>query len=65
MMKRNIWCKAAASSNEGQCVEVKMTDDAVLVRDTKDEGQGPIHTYTYAEWIAFLDGVSKGEFDLS
>jgi hypothetical protein len=64
-MQRGVWLKATASDNGSQCVEVKMTDDAVLVRDTKDEGQGPIHTYTYPEWVAFLDGVSKGEFDIA
>jgi hypothetical protein len=62
-MRLNVWVKATASNGDG-CVEVKMTDTAVLVRDTKDDGAGPIHTYTYAEWAAFLDGVSKGEFDL-
>jgi hypothetical protein len=35
-MQRGVWRKAAASTNGGQCVEVKMTDDAVLVRDTED-----------------------------
>lgn len=63
-MDRNVWRKASASNNNGSCVEVMATDRDVLVRDTKDNGSGPIHTYTFAEWAAFLDGVKKGEFDL-
>jgi hypothetical protein len=63
-MDRNIWRKASASSNGTQCVEVMMTDETVMVRDTKDHGNGPIHTYAHAEWAAFLDGARKGEFDL-
>lgn len=64
-MERNVWRKAAASaSNGGGCVEVMITGSAVKVRDTKDEGAGPVHVYTHAEWSAFLDGAKKGEFDL-
>ena len=64
-MERNVWRKAAASGgNGGGCVEVMITGSAVKVRDTKDEGTGPVHVYTHAEWSAFLDGAKKGEFDL-
>lgn len=64
-MERNVWRKATASgANNGQCVEVMMTGNAVKVRDTKDGGSGPVHVYSHAEWSAFLDGVKKGEFDL-
>lgn len=64
-MERNVWRKAAASaSNGGGCVEVMITGSAVKVRDTKDEGTGPVHVYTHTEWSAFLDGAKKGEFDL-
>jgi hypothetical protein len=62
-----VWTKAKASGdNGGSCVEVmRRADDSVLVRDTKDHGSGPVLTFTHAEWSAFLDGVGKGEFDLS
>ena len=64
-MKRHVWFKASASNNGGGgCVEVKITDTDVKVRDTKQEGQGPVHTFTHAEWAAFLDGAKAGEFDL-
>jgi hypothetical protein len=63
-MERNVWRKSSASNNNGSCVEVMIKDTAVLVRDTKDNGAGFVHTYTHAEWLAFLDGARKGEFDL-
>ncbi|MET8863409.1 DUF397 domain-containing protein [Nonomuraea sp. NPDC004580] len=62
-----VWTKAKASGgNGGSCVEVmRGADDSVLVRDTKDHGKGPVLTFRRDEWRAFLDGASKGEFDLS
>lgn len=65
-MKRNEWHKASASNNGGSCVEVMETDDdAFLLRDTKDNGTGPVLRFTRAEWRAFLAGVSAGEFNPS
>ena len=58
------WIKARASADQGSCVEVReLPDGSRQVRDTKDHGQGPILTFTRAEWLAFLDGARKGEFD--
>ena len=58
------WIKARASADQGSCVEVReLPDGSRQVRDTKDRGQGPILTFTRAEWLAFLDGARKGEFD--
>jgi hypothetical protein len=56
------WRKATASG-EGGCVEINITDQTVLVRDSKNRG-GPILRYTATEWAAFLHGVKNGEFDL-
>ncbi len=36
----------------------------VAVRDSKDR-QGPVLTFTPAEWRAFVVGVRSGEFDLA
>ena len=63
-MERNKWITATKSNGSGNCVEVRLTDDTVEVRDSKQDGQGPIQIYTYAEWDAFIDGAKKGEFDL-
>jgi hypothetical protein len=59
------WRKASYSaSNGGGCVEVADHDGMILVRDTKDNGQGTVHRFTRAEWEAFTAGVQAGEFDL-
>jgi hypothetical protein len=59
------WRKSSYSGNGGECVEVgQAVDGMVLVRDTKDHGDGSVHRYTPAEWRAFLAGVRNGEFDL-
>lgn len=47
------WRKSTYSG-QGNCVEVADKDDAVLVRDTKTHGAGPIQRYTASQWRAFL-----------
>ena len=54
------WHKSAASGS-GNCVEVAATRERVLVRDTKDRN-GPVLSFTAAEWSAFLAGVADGAF---
>jgi hypothetical protein len=56
------WIKASASNEQGSCVEVRAAADAIEVRDTKDRS-GPVLRFTRAEFAAWLDGASKGEFD--
>ena len=46
------------------CVAVKFTDESVFVRDTKDPEKITL-TFNHSEWKAFIDGVKKGEFDLT
>jgi len=60
------WRTASFSGNGGgNCVEVGQgADGAILVRDTKDDTNGPVHRYTADEWRAFLAGVRAGEFDV-
>ncbi|GAA3678721.1 hypothetical protein GCM10022224_048630 [Nonomuraea antimicrobica] len=62
-----VWTKAKASGgNGGSCVEVmRRPDDSVLLRDTKDEGKGPVLAFEPDEWLAFLEGARGGEFNLS
>ncbi|WP_090945025.1 DUF397 domain-containing protein [Nonomuraea jiangxiensis] len=66
-MPVGVWMKAQASGdNGGSCVEVmRLHDDSVHVRDSKARGKGPVLQFRPDEWRAFLDGASKGEFDLS
>jgi hypothetical protein len=58
------WRKSTMSSAGDNCVEVAFaTDGHVGVRDSKEQGLGPVLEFTPSEWDAFLDGVEKGEFD--
>jgi hypothetical protein len=54
------WRKASASGLAG-CVELTR-QTRILIRDSKHP-DGPVLEYTREEWIAFLDGAKKGEFD--
>jgi hypothetical protein len=57
--------KSSYSNSWGNCVEVApAADGGVSVRDSKDQGGGPVLHFTGPEWEAFLAGVRGGEFDL-
>ena len=58
------WRKSTLSTTNG-CVEVAVVGDRIAVRDSKDQGRGPVLEFTAFEWDAFLGGVRGGEFDLS
>jgi hypothetical protein len=52
------WRKSTYSSNGGiQCVEAAHAPGAVLVRDTKDDGHGPVLRATPADWARFTSAV--------
>jgi hypothetical protein len=56
--------KKSTRSGAGACVEARIEDGNVQIRDTKDNGAGPILSFTGDEWSAFLGGAKAGEFDL-
>lgn len=50
----NSWFKSSHSSNEGgECVEVFVAEQSVLVRDSKDTTGSPI-ALTPAAWTCFV-----------
>lgn len=57
------WRKSSLSGDGDGCVEVAHRGDEILVRDTKQHGNGPVLAFTRREWEAFLGGVRLGEFD--
>jgi hypothetical protein len=59
------WRKSSYSGGEGgNCVEVAdLPDGGRAVRDTKEQGRGPVLLFTAGEWAAFTAGVRAGEFD--
>ena len=55
------WRKASFSSNGGaNCVEAAHVPGAVLIRDTKDYGHGPVLRVTPADWRRFTAGLRTG-----
>jgi hypothetical protein len=50
-------------SNSGSCVEVRLRQGRIQVRDSKDP-HGGVLQYTPDEWQAFIAGAKDGEFDL-
>lgn len=45
----------------GNCIEVAKVGGQYLIRDSKNPDMAP-HSFTEAEWVAFVDGVKSGEF---
>ncbi|WP_433515933.1 DUF397 domain-containing protein [Nonomuraea sp. CA-143628] len=64
-LSRAVWRKSSKSNGQGgACVEVASNlPGIVAVRDSKNP-DAPALVFTHTEWEAFLDGVSKKEFDL-
>jgi hypothetical protein len=52
------WRKATYSSgNGGACVEAGHVPGLVLIRDTKDRGNGPVLRVTPTDWKRFTASV--------
>ncbi|WP_395111677.1 DUF397 domain-containing protein [Actinomadura sp. SCN-SB] len=52
------WRKSRHSDPNGGCIEAgRAPDGTVGVRDTKQQGQGPILQFTRSEWAALLRSV--------
>lgn len=60
--KMASWRKSSASNPAG-CIEVRTQNRAIRVRDSKNPS-GLHLSFTYAEWRAFLSGVTLGKFAL-
>jgi hypothetical protein len=48
-----VW--RTSSQNNASCVEVAFDGDTVLLRDTKQNGLGPVHRLTSDQWARFVD----------
>lgn len=58
------WRTSTFSQLNGNCVEIgRLLPDRVGIRDTKDNGTGPVLIFTDAEWGAFVAGAKDGQFD--
>ena len=54
------WRKSSHSRANGNCTEVAAADGAVLVRDSRQAGAGPVLRFQAAEWRAFLAARQTG-----
>jgi Domain of unknown function (DUF397) len=58
------WFKSSFSNGQNNCVEVaRLGDGHVGLRDSKDNGTGPVHVFTQGAWQAFIAGAKDGQFD--
>jgi hypothetical protein len=55
------WQKSSYCSTSA-CVEVAVTSNGVLVRDSKNPEVAPL-SFNMDEWSAFVQGVRAGEFN--
>lgn len=54
------WRKSSHSGNNGgDCVEAGSAPGAVLVRDTRQAGHGPVLRFSASAWRAFADQVKQ------
>jgi Domain of unknown function (DUF397) len=56
------WQKSSYSGGAGNCVEMAVVGEHILMRDSKNPDQVP-HVFTRAEIAAYFAGVRDGEFD--
>jgi hypothetical protein len=58
-LPRSAWRKSSRSGSSGNCVEVAVPSEGVLVRDSKDQ-RGPVLSFTTDQWAGFLTSVKTG-----
>lgn len=58
------WKKSSRSGGNGSCVEVRLTEGSVQVRDTKLGDQSPILGVPAGARARFAGRVARGGYDL-
>lgn len=58
----NLSWNIARACDGGSCVRVATNGSEFFIGDSKAPG-GSVLAYSRDEWITFLDGVKRGDFD--
>jgi hypothetical protein len=54
------WRKSSHSTgNGGNCIETRSTPGRMMIRDTKDNGHGPVLSVSPAAWQRFTAAVKS------
>jgi len=61
---KSHWRKSSYSGDQGNCLEAANNGSRVLVRDSKQVGQGPTLQFTSETWRKFAGRV-KGDIRLA
>lgn len=58
----NLFQDWQSATAEGNCVEIADGPEGwKAIRDSKDEGSGPVLRFTPGEWSHFRDGILAGK----
>jgi hypothetical protein len=54
--------RVARDCDGGSCIRVAPHAGMILIGDTKNP-DGPVLSYSHAEWVAFVNGIRQGDFE--
>jgi hypothetical protein len=63
MIRNSMWRKSSYSGAANNCVELGVTTDVTVIRDSKDTLGTPL-TVSPAPWSIFLSGIKLGQFNV-
>jgi hypothetical protein len=58
------WHKSTACTDGDSCVEVAYAGERIGIRDSKDDGEGPVLVLGGHQWRTFVARVRAGQYDL-